>query len=424
MGAQGLIGSVVSRRLVEAGYQVVGLKRTPPAVGASDLDWVFCDLRAMVSKEDWKPVLDGVSHVVNAAGALQDGGQDDLNAVHVAAPEAMSKVAAERGMSIVQISAAGVSLDATTEFFRTKAKGDAAVLASGAPATILRPSLVIARDAYGGTALIRALTSVPFVQPVALGDATVQTVDVEDVANAVLYAIRGDLAPGTYDVTSPVKHTLEEILLEIRSWLGVSQPRTILRIPARALAPIAWMSDWLGKLGWRSPLRTTALRVLQDGVTGDSENYALKTGSPPRSLKNSLAEHPATNADLVSARMALVLPVLIGVLSMFWMASGVIGLTRVEAAAGVLTGSGWHPASAFSSVVVFSLADIAIGVAILWKKWAKLACIAMVALSLLYLLSATIFTPHLWFDPLGPLLKVIPATVAAIVALALLGSRR
>ncbi len=378
----------------------------------------------MTTPEDWEKVLHSVDHVVNAAGALQDGEQDDLHAVHVTAPSAMAKVAAERGISIVQISAAGVSPEASTAFFRTKAEGDAAVLASGAIATVLRLSLVIARDSYGGTALLRALASVPCVQPIALADATVQTVDVDDVATAVLDALTGDLAPGTYDLTSEEAHRLQDIVLAMRAWLGVSPPRMFFRLPDPALGPIAWVADRLGRLGWRSPLRTTALRVLQDGVTGDATHYPVNGGKPLRKLSDTLAQHPATNADLVGARMALVLPLLIGVLSIFRLASGLIGLIRVEAAASVLTETGWHPVRATFSVVVFALADIALGLGILWRKWARQACVGMVCLSLLYLVSATIFTPHLWIDPLGPLIKVLPAMVAALVAATLLGGRR
>jgi hypothetical protein len=43
----------------------------------------------------------------------------------------------------------------------------------------------------------------------------------------------------------------------------------------------------------------------------------------------------------------------------------------------------------------------------------------MVGLTLLYLLAATYFMPAMWADPLGSLVKVIPAAVLALVALAI-----
>jgi len=43
--------------------------------------------------------------------------------------------------------------------------------------------------------------------------------------------------------------------------------------------------------------------------------------------------------------------------------------------------------------------------------------------SLFYLLASTIAVPALWFDPLGPLVKVVPAIVLALVARAVLDDR-
>ena len=70
---------------------------------------------------------------------------------------------AMRGTSkkFIQISAAGVSEDASTEFFRSKARGDAALAATDLDFVILRPALVIGSQAYGGIALLRAAAANP-----------------------------------------------------------------------------------------------------------------------------------------------------------------------------------------------------------------------------------------------------------------------
>ena len=47
----------------------------------------------------------------------------------------------------------------------------------------------------------------------------------------------------------------------------------------------------------------------------------------------------------------------------------------------------------------------------------------MVLLSPAYLVAATALTPTLWLDPLGPLVKVVPSIVLALVALAILDER-
>jgi hypothetical protein len=47
----------------------------------------------------------------------------------------------------------------------------------------------------------------------------------------------------------------------------------------------------------------------------------------------------------------------------------------------------------------------------------------MIALSLAYLANATLLQPGLWLEPLGPLVKVFPSIVLALVALAILEER-
>ncbi len=61
--------------------------------------------------------------------------------------------------------------------------------------------------------------------------------------------------------------------------------------------------------------------------------------------------------------------------------------------------------------------DIVVGGALLIRGLCARAAQAMIALSLVYLAGATLLTPDLWADPLGPLIKVVPAIVLALVLL-------
>jgi len=231
LGGYGLIGSACISALADAGYQVTGVGRSARATLGGDLRaaWVVRDL-AQTTVSDWDSLLQGVSVVVNAAGALQDGGRDDLTAIHVTAVSALATAARTRDIRIVQISAVGVAPDAATAFLRSKAQGDA-ILARTAPNwVILRPVLVLARDAYGGSALLRAAAALPGALPLVLPQARVQTVDVADLAAAVVSAARGDIPHGTIaDLTEPGSQSLPDLTLAIRRWLGL--PDAVLRLP-------------------------------------------------------------------------------------------------------------------------------------------------------------------------------------------------
>ena len=75
------------------------------------------------------------------------------------------------------------------------------------------------------------------------------------------------------------------------------------------------------------------------------------------------------------------------------------------------------------AIIKPSLADIALGLAVLVRPWARAACFGMAGLGLAYLALGTILTPWLWADPLGALVKVLPGIALALVTAAMLEER-
>jgi uncharacterized protein YbjT (DUF2867 family) len=427
IGAYGFIGSAIARMLAGAGYPVRGLGRSA-ARGRRMLpgiDWVEGDLRAMTRPEDWTAALDGTAAVVNAAGVLQDGAGDSVRAVHDRAIRALLGACAVRGVTrFVQISAAGAAPGATTEFFRSKARGDQAVRESGLDWVILRPGLVIGPDAYGGTALLRGLAAFPLVQPVVLGGAPVQTVALADVTRAACRAAEGKLPPGTEaDLVTPESQPLHTVIAEFRHWLGFAPTRREIALPGWMAPPAATIADALGWLGWRSPLRSTALAALAGGVRGDPAPWRALTGETLPGLRDTLAGFPATVQERWFARLYLALPMALAVLCLFWLASGLIGLWQWRAAAALLAPADLPDGLAAALVRAGSAADIALGIAVLVRPWARAACFGMAGLGLGYLALGTILTPWLWADPLGALVKVLPGVVLALVTAAMLEDR-
>ncbi|NRP24372.1 hypothetical protein XMM379_001053 [Aliiroseovarius sp. xm-m-379] len=425
LGAYGLIGARIARHLSAAGYQVTGLgrNRTTAQRILPDLAWHIADLRDLTAPSDWADLLKDCDAVVNCAGALQDGGEDDLSAVHHRMLAALSEAAARHDVAIVQISAAGVCPDASTAFFRSKAAGDAALLASAAPVWILRPGLVIAQQAYGGTMLLRMLAAVPFVQPVALGKTPVQSVGIDDLARAVEAALAGELPEGeVFDLVEDTPRPLREVIAAHRNWLGFPPARMLLPVPAILLPLVGRCADGLGRLGWRSPLRSTALEVLKDGITGDPAAFQA-AGGAVASLPAVLASIPVGAEHRMQARLSLLMPVLLVGLSLFWIVSGVMGVVSLTAAAQVLTHAGWALWPAKLSVLFWAVVDVALGMALWLRRWAGLACWGMIFVSVIYLCSASFVTPQLWVDPLGPLVKVIPVILAALTLRVMLERR-
>ena len=117
LGAYGLIGAACVRALRQAGFHVVGVGRSETTARRvlPDLEWRILDL-ARASSDDLKRAVADADVVINAAGALQDGPKDDVAAIHETMIARLVTALEGSQARIIQISAAGVSPSATTEF--------------------------------------------------------------------------------------------------------------------------------------------------------------------------------------------------------------------------------------------------------------------------------------------------------------------
>lgn len=421
LGGYGLIGLEVCRNLQAQGYRVSALGRKA-ALGQRLLPqvaWLQADIAQLNDPADWQVLLAGVDVVINASGALQEGSRDQLARVQDSAIKAL--VRACEGSSClryIQISAPGANVAAGTAFLRTKGEADKTLMGSHLQWLVLRPGLVIAPNAYGGTMLLRLLAAVPVVQPVALPQSRIQTVAMADVTRAIMLALQDKVAwRQVYNLVEDEPSTLQEIVLLLRAWLGFAPPCRVLTVPMGMVVCCARMADAAGWLGWRSPLRSTALWVLQDGVLADPDPWRQASGQSCVPLARTLATMPATAQERLFARMQLVWPVAVVLAAVFWLASGLIGLAQAHAASLVLHDV-MPPAWATLLVIGGAVADIAIGLGFLFRRTVQKAAWFSIMLALAYLAAGVVLTPGLLADPLGPLVKIIPViTMGLFIAI-------
>ncbi|WP_321449549.1 SDR family oxidoreductase [uncultured Cohaesibacter sp.] len=427
LGGYGLIGSEICRALLRAEHEVVSLSRTPREAARllPQVEWHTGDMRRMLESSEWVHLLDDVDAVVNAASALQDGLMADLEAVHHLSVKACLDACEERGiLRFVQISSTGAEPNAPTAFMRTKAIGDDIVMDSSIEWVVLRPGLVLAPSAYSGTALLRLLAGFPYVQPLMMADRRIQTIHIDELTEAALMAVEGRIpAQADIDLVEAESHSFEELVANMRNWLGFSPAVKSFRFSGWTADLITSIANGLGRLGWRSPMRTTALQVLEGHVNGDPTLWHSISGRYCRSYEETLAMMPSTTQERWFSKLALLLPVLVATLSLFWILTGVLTLFDMQLAAKNLTGSGATVLQVQFLLASAAFIDIALGIAILIRRMAYQVCLAMVIMTVIYLLSASILVPALWMDPAGALLKAIPALMVALVTRALLGSR-
>jgi len=426
IGAYGFIGSAVVARLVADGHEVVGAGRRLAVARERrpDLRWIKIDLSRIRKPEECADCLSGIDAVVNCAGVLQDAPADSTHKVHVEGASALFAACAQVGVrKVVLISAVGVGAEETTRFARTKFAAEEALKAQNLDWVILRPSLVVGRSAYGGMALVRALAAIPFVLPLARESASFQPVQVGDVAAAVSFFIRAEApARRIIEIAGPERLTLAQLIAAYRRWLGLP-PAKVLRLPLIAASALSRLGDAMSLLGWRPPMRTTALRQLSRALAREPLEWTRLTGITPTRLSTALALEPASAPDRWFARLYLLKPLVIAVLALYWIVSGIIGLGPARPFVAELSVEigfdGWSGFAATVSGVV----QLLVGLGIAIRPTARAALLASLPVAILYIVFGGLMRIGLWLDPLGPLIKMFPLIVLTIVALAILDDR-
>jgi uncharacterized protein YbjT (DUF2867 family) len=423
-GATGLIGRAVLASLHGEGHAVVAVSRNadaaarlPEAVGC-----IALDIAKATSPADWLPHLVGIDALVNCAGVLQDSPRDSTTGVHAEGAAALFAACEQAGVRrVVQISAIGVDRGAATAFARTKLAGDEALMARNLEWVILRPSVVVGRQAYGGSALFRGLAALPILPR--LADAgPLQIVQLDDLVRTVLFLLRpGAPSRLVLEVVGPERLSLETVLAAYRRWLGLREARFV-TLPSWLAHAAFRVGDLIGLLGWRPPLRSTTRHELTRGAVADPAPWTRLTGLEPRALGAALAAEPASVQERWFARLYFAKPLMLGVLALYWIATGLVALgPGWEDAVGLIQDAGVLAAAPLAAAG--AIADIAIGAAIAVRRTARPALWAALTVSIAYLALATLLLPGLWADPLGPLLKVAPLVVLILVALAILEER-
>lgn len=426
LGANGLIGNALALDLRKRGFSVRAYaRRFSPAQRAALGDDAVQAQLVSLPERGLSILLRDADMVINTIGILQ-GAEND--AVHRIFAERLSACcAAVPEKLLVHFSVPGEEKDDRTVYSQTKRQGERVIAASGAPFIVVRPGFVIATAAYGGSALIRALAALPFDLPLRERDARFSATAMADLCETVAQ-IAARWRDGdrdwrkTWDVMEQAPGTVGDIVAAFRNHNG--GPRPLLATPGWALAPGALAGDLVSLLGWRPPMRSTAIAEMRRGVRGDPHGWMNDTGISPRSAREAVAATPATIQEKWFARLYLLKALALTMLVIFWCVSGLIALTvAFEAARQTLLDHGFPFGLAHGVTIASSLLDISVGVAIAFRRTSRMGLIAGILVSLGYMAGAAILTPDLWVEPLGALVKTGPAIVLMLFCLAMLDDR-
>jgi NADH dehydrogenase len=233
-GGSGFVGRHVVRALARRGYRIRVACRRPDLAGhlqplgnVGQIQPVQANIRVRWSVDR---AVQGADHVVNLVAILHESGRQKFTPVHEFGARAVAEAARAVGAGLTHISALGADLNAQSEYARTKALGEKAVLETIEDAVILRPSINFGpEDSFFNRFASMARYS-PVLPLIGGGRTKFQPVYVGDVAEAVARSVDGKVQGGRiYELGGPQVLTFKQCMQEMLAM--IDRKRFLVSVP-------------------------------------------------------------------------------------------------------------------------------------------------------------------------------------------------
>src|SRR4051812_26219162 len=147
-GGTGFVGRHIVARLLQDGHHVRALVRKPGSLRAQELSRAGAELiEGDVADGSGLSAVDGCDAAIHLVGIIVERENNTFERAHYVGARNVAEAAWHAGVQrLVHMSALGTRPKARSEYHRTKWMGEQAVRSSGAPYTILRPSLIFGAD--------------------------------------------------------------------------------------------------------------------------------------------------------------------------------------------------------------------------------------------------------------------------------------
>ncbi|MCB1487910.1 MAG: complex I NDUFA9 subunit family protein, partial [Bauldia sp.] len=211
--------------------------------------------------------VEGADAVVNLVAVLAPSGRQTFDTVHVFGARAVAEAARAAGLtSITHISAIGADPESDSDYARTKAEGEQAVLETLPDSVIMRPSIMFGPEDHffnRFAAMARMSACLPLIGG---GKTRFQPVFAGDVAAAIADSVEGKASAGTtYELGGPEIETFRDCMTMMLKEIDRK----------RLLVPVPWgVAGLMGRIGQHLPGKPLTLdqvrQLRQDNVVSEA----------------------------------------------------------------------------------------------------------------------------------------------------------
>lgn len=402
LGASGMIG-----RAILAAAQADSALTLMPASHRDRPGHVRVDYESLTTPQAWAQVLDRerIDAVVNCVG-IWTGTVEQFERIQYTVPVALFDACSQRGTRVVHLSALGFSTGSPLPYASTKARADQYLLAHCPPGVVVYPSLVFGSDGDSSRFFLN-LAALPLQVDFGF-PRNLQPVHVEEVARAVVGALRDAAPPRAIECAGTHPVSIPEYFDALRTGMGLAPARLRLRLP-----------PWCGRLLFEAGERLGAHFVNRQTwilLGTGTHSGRLNPGARPYDRFATPDDRRMTQETQLYwfARLGI---------AFLWLWTAAVTyfawpwpetLSWLDRLAPGLGTPFWLTASC--------LLDAALGIAsLVWAR--RRLWLAQFALTAVYTVGLAVALPWAWSHPLGPLTKNA-AVLATMLFLALHETRR
>lgn len=252
-GATGFMGRYVVERLGEIGSQVIVPYRgdgmnTRHLKVMGDLGQIVPIKYNVFDKQSIRDAVEESNVVINLIGLDHETDNYSYDDAHYKCTRAIADVCKEMGIKrFVHMSCEGASNDSKSEYFRSKQKGEDYVRSVYPEATIFRPSQVFGDEDRFLTKIADIVNFSSWFPVVNRGDQLLQPVWANDVAVAVVEALKNDATMGeTYFLGGPQQKTLKEVIEYVEDKILLPKGDcAVTTVPEEALTVAGFMMEFM-----------------------------------------------------------------------------------------------------------------------------------------------------------------------------------
>ena len=222
-GPTGFVGRRVVQKLIDHSYQVRCLVHSPGRermFPQGEVDVYYGDIN---NSEALAGALQGIEQVVHLVAVIRERGQATYDSINRQGAENVAAAAKAAGnvQQFVHISAVGAVNNPDFPYLQSKWQGEQAVIGSGIPYTIIRPSIVFGRGDEFINSLAALVRLFPLVPVIASGRNRLQPIWVDDLAQCIALSLsRHDLHGHILELGGPEQLSYNQIVAEVARAMG------------------------------------------------------------------------------------------------------------------------------------------------------------------------------------------------------------